>query len=483
VTDWLRSISIIDCINDEAIWGDNKFFRDPKTFAAWWTFLKVLFGESINLTETFTFRKATGRDQPRDEGYTEAWVCCGRKAGKSRILSLIACFLAVYRKWDDYLSPGEQGTIKVISVDRRQSRVIHRYVRAFLLHCEALAHLVERDTDDEITLSNGITIEIQSASYRSVRGYTCVAVLADETAFWYTNEDAASSDVEILNAVRPTMSSIPNAMLLCASSPYSRRGVMWDAFRRYHGVNDSKVLFCKSFTRDMNPTIDADEIRRAYERDPSWAASEYGGEFRTDLETLVSREVVEACVAFGIRERPPEPGKRYVAFTDPSGGSGDSFSIAIAHAEGVRGVLDAVRERRPPFSPESVIKEFSELCHAYGVHKVTGDRYAGQFPVERFSEHGVIYQPADKTKSELYVELLPLLNSKRVDLLDLPTLTNQLCSLERRTGRGTGRDSIDHPPRAHDDVSNAVAGVMNLSIGGDERSVIVRRYLLGSRAA
>jgi len=47
-------------------------------------------------------------------------------------------------------------------------------------------------------------------------------------------------------------------------------------------------------------------------------------------------------------------------------------------------------------------------------------------------------------------------NSEKVDLLDHPILINQLASLERRTARG-GRDSIDHPPMAHDDVANAAA--------------------------
>jgi hypothetical protein len=55
---------------------------------------------------------------------------------------------------------------------------------------------------------------------------------------------------------------------------------------------------------------------------------------------------------------------------------------------------------------------------------------------------------------------MPLLNSKKVQLLDQPRLINQLCpSLERRTVRG-GRDSIDHAPGSHDDVVNAVAGCL-----------------------
>ncbi len=87
-----------------------------------------------------------------------------------------------------------------------------------------------------------------------------------------------------------------------------------------------------------------------------------------------------------------------------------------------------------------------------------GDRYGGEWPREVFRKQGVEYNVADKAKSDLYRDLLPLLNSGRLELLDLPRLVAQLCSLERRTAR-VGRDSIDHPPGAHDDIANCVAGV------------------------
>jgi hypothetical protein len=89
---------------------------------------------------------------------------------------------------------------------------------------------------------------------------------------------------------------------------------------------------------------------------------------------------------------------------------------------------------------------------------VRGDRYGGEWPREVFRKHGVEYSVADKAKSDLYRDLLPLLNSGRCELLDHPRLVAQLCSLERRTARG-GRDSIDHAPGAHDDAANCVAGV------------------------
>jgi hypothetical protein len=57
----------------------------------------------------------------------------------------------------------------------------------------------------------------------------------------------------------------------------------------------------------------------------------------------------------------------------------------------------------------------------------------------------------------LYLELLPMLMSGWVRLLDNPRLISQIVNLERKTARG-GRDSIDHPPRLHDDVANAASG-------------------------
>ena len=35
------------------------------------------------------------------------------------------------------------------------------------------------------------------------------------------------------------------------------------------------------------------------------------------------------------------------------------MTVAVAHQEGDQGMLDAVREVRPPFSPETVAKEFA----------------------------------------------------------------------------------------------------------------------------
>jgi hypothetical protein len=303
-----------------------------------------------------------------------------------------------------------------------------------------------------------VTIETGTASFRSSRGYSFAAVLADELAFW-RSDDSANPDTEILRACRPGLLTIPGALLLCASSPYSRRGELWNAFSRWYGDDAAKQLVWKAPSRTMNPTLPQEEIDAKLAEDPAGAAAEYMAEFRTDIADFIAREAVTACIAPGERERLPNRGSKYVAFTDPSGGASDAFALAIAHKEGATAILDLAREVRPPFSPEATVEEFADILKKYRISKVHGDRYAGEWPREQFRKAGIYYDVSERTKSDLYRDLLPLLNSRAVDLLDDNKLITQLTCLERRTSRG-GKDTIDHPKHGHDDLANAVAGAL-----------------------
>ena len=62
-------------------------------------------------------------------------------------------------------------------------------------------------------------------------------------------------------------------------------------------------------------------------------------------------------------------GVSYSAFVDPSGGSADSMTLAIGHRQDDVAVLDAVRERRPPFSPEDVVADFAALLKSMKLSK------------------------------------------------------------------------------------------------------------------
>lgn len=157
------------------------------------------------------------------------------------------------------------------------------------------------------------------------------------------------------------------------------------------------------------------------------------------------------------------------------------MTMALAHRDKQgMAVLDAIRERRPPFSPEGVVEEFTALLKTYRCNKVVGDRYAGEWPREQFRKNGVIYETSERTKSAIYLDSLPLLNSSKIELLDHPRLIAQLCALERRTARG-GRDSIDHPPGSHDDLANSALGALLLASAKAGPLLISDEVLMKSR--
>ena len=481
-----RRFTIIDAVDDRNLFAP--WFKNKASWAAWFAFLRALFALPMTAEQLAIYQQCTGRVAPPTASATEGWLVCGRRLGKSFILSLCAVYLAAFHSYRQYLAPGERGTIMVIACDRRQARTIFRYIGGLLTTVPMLARMVERSTAECFDLNNDVTIEVAVASFRSVRGYTVVAALLDELAFWRSDE-SSNPDTEIISALKPAMATIPNAMLLCASSPYAQRGALFSAFKRHFGKDGDPVLVWKAPTRTMNATVPQSMIDAAMEADPASAASEFLAQWRIDVEIFVSRDVVEAAVVPGRHELPRVERVRYFAFVDPSGGSSDSMTLAICHMRGSTCILDLIRERHAPFSPDACVTEFSDALKAYGISRIHGDRYAGEWSREAFRKCGVEYRVADKTKSDLYLTLLPLLNSRRVELLDNKRLVAQLCGLERRTSRA-GRDSIDHVPGSFDDVVNSVAGAAVLAAQAAARPqtkivapIFVSRHGTGAESA
>ncbi|MGH9682308.1 MAG: hypothetical protein ACRD4S_01685 [Candidatus Acidiferrales bacterium] len=455
------SISILDAMADKHLF--QPWFRG-NSWNTWRVFLAALFALPMTPEQLATYRKHTGRSAAPDKPCREAWLCCGRRAGKSLIAATIAVYLAFFRDYTAFLAPGEVGTVMVVAADRKQARTILRYVRAFVRDIEMFSRMVTRELRESIEFSNRVVIEIHTASFRTIRGYSCVACVNDEISFFLGDEQSAEPAAEIIAAERPALATIPGAMLLSLSSPHARRGPLWDAFKSFYGKDDASALFWKADSRSMNSKLDQSIIAAAYEADPISAAAEYGAEFRSDCDAFVSREVIDACLVKGIVEMSRAEGVRYFGFVDPSGGSSDSMTLAIAHRVKLTGkvVLDVLRETKPPFSPENTVREYVATLKAYGISEVTGDRYAGEWPREHFRNGGIVYKPSEKTRSELYIELLPMLNSRRAFLLDNPRLISQLIGLERRASR-SGAESIDHAPNGHDDLANSAAGALVLA--------------------
>jgi hypothetical protein len=434
----------------------------------WSAFLCALRGEPMSDYEADLFRRCTGRTTLPSKPFREAWVCVGRKGRKSATAAQLAVYAAVYGTWKR--APGETLRVVVIALSKDQAALVTDYAAAILASRPGLARLVTARDSESIKLSTGVEIACFPNSFRLVRGPTIVCAILDEVAIWWNNELAANPDREVLRALKPAMITQPDSLLIGLSSPFAKRGLLYEKHRDHYGRDDSSVLVWQADTTTMNPQVDRAEIEQAYRDDPLSAAAEFGASFRSDLETYVSAEVIRDCVDDGVYERLPVDHTRYFSFCDPASGSGtDSMTLAIAHRQKEDSntiVLDAVREWRPPFNPSDVIGEATALLQSYKCAKTHGDRFGGEWCRQQFRDAGVAYEVSDKAKNDLYTNFLPLLNSGRVRLLDHQRLIGQLASLERTTTRGTGRAVVDHPRGAHDDVANATAGVIGLAKRG-----------------
>jgi hypothetical protein len=445
--------------------------RNRDTWGAWRAFLAACFALPMEDNAIACYRKHTSRTDLPTTQFREAFCVVGRRGGKSAVAALIACYLATFRDYSEVLAPGETGIVMLLAADRRQARVLLGYINGFFDSIPALGRMLLNRTQEALTLTNRIRIEIHTASFRAIRGYTVVAAICDELAYW-SIEDSANPDVEVLNALRPAMSTIPNALLLAITSPYARRGAVWETYKENFGKDGADVLVWQGDTRSMNPSVSRAVIATAYLRDHAAASAEYGAEFRTDIAAFLSWDVIERRVIPGRAELPPAPGVEYFAFVDPSGGQSDSMTLAIAHRHNDLVILDLLAEKIPPFGPEAVVHEFVSTLTRYRIHSVTGDRYAGEWTREAFQKLDVTYHTAELTRSELYLEMLPMLTAGQCELLDNQRLVRQLLSLERRTSR-LGRDSVDHPPSGHDDLANAAAGALVGALGHEIRLALV----------
>lgn len=433
---------------------------DPAEWRPWRAFLKALAAVPLDEEERDLFRQCTGRSAEFSEPVSEAWVVVGRRGRKSAVAALLGVHAAVHVDWSGVIAPGETARVVIVAVDKGQAKIVKSYAEAILLSNAALAPLVDSVDRESITLRNGIVIQCVANSFRSIRGPAVVSAIFEELAFWRSDE-SATPDKEVLRAVRPSMLTTRRhgALLIGISSPYAKRGLLYEKYRRHHGDDETRVLVWQACTATMNPAVDLEEIEEAYRDDPASAAAEFGAEFRDDLQGFLDADLLADLTRSSPLELPPRLGIRYHAFVDPSGGRGDAMTLGIAHHEGDRNVIDVVRATKAPFDPATVVEDHAKLLRDYRVSEATGDAYSGEWVVSAFKEHGITYRTSPISKSAIYLEALPLFTRGEVQLPDLRPLLVELAQLERRTSRG-GKDTVDHPPRCHDDMANAACGAL-----------------------
>jgi hypothetical protein len=430
------------------------------SWLTWRSVLKAAYGRRLTAPELQAFAKVAGGRKPPVHKVRELVAIVSRRAGKGRAAAALATFESALVDHSAHLAPGEVGVVACISPTRAQSVIVRDYTLGYFEASAALRGEIAETTSDEIRLKNGNVICTLASDFRSLRGRTLLLAIVDEAAF-LRDELSANPDIETARALLPGLSTT-GGLLCILSSPYRRSGLLHQRHRDHFGKDSADVLVVQGPSAVFNPTLDLKMIEAARASDPQASLSEWDGEFRSDLSQFLADELIESAVDRSRPlELPPQPDVAYAAFVDASAGRHDSFTICIAHRQGEKIIVDALRGRKPPFDPASVAAEFAALAKEYFCHVITGDNFAAGWVSGAFIANGLEYRRAPLTRSELYLEGLPLFSRGAVSIPDLGVLTRELRLLERRTAR-SGKDSVDHGTGGSDDFANSLFGALQL---------------------
>jgi hypothetical protein len=487
-------VTILQAIRDKHLFrpflGDNLDSWQP-----WATALRALYGLGVKSPAGKALvQQCTGRscDELPTGGFSSALFLVGRRSGKSRVSAVIAAFEALLGGHEQRLAPGETGIVPIISPSKFQSTIVWNYLSA-IFDAPVLANELKakRELEKIFTLKNGIEIRILTGDFRVVRGFSVVCCVLDELCFFGLSEESKiKSDTELVRALRPALITT-GGKLIGISTKYAQRGYAYQTWKRQHGSNkgdsqfapDWRILVWDCPSRVMNSTLRQSEIDAAFAEDPASARAEFLGQWREDVAEFVPRSLIESLVIPGRKELLVSNRNPYRAGCDLSGGRKDSAALVICHKEGQKVIEDFAREFKAPFNPFQIVDQIAVELRRWGLTGVTGDAYAGDWPVEAFKQKGIRYRPAECSKNEAYRELLPVLCGGRdsIELLDNLTQTNQLASLERKTRSG-GADVIDHPANGHDDLANALAIAVSSAAKRTVRAGGIRSMLADERS-
>jgi hypothetical protein len=461
------SVTISDALADKDLLGAS--LGDLSTWSTWLAVLKTAFGIALDADELATFKQVAGDREPPNRRVRELWAVVGRRSGKSRMAAALAVFIACLTDARSRLAPGEQGYVLVLAPSVAQAKVIFDYTLGFIEASPLLASQLDGEpTQTEIRLRGGVTIAMHPASFRTVRGRTLLACIADETAYW-RDETSALPDLECYRAVMPALATV-NGMWIGIGSPYRRIGLMHQKHRDHFGHDGDDVLVVAGPSRTFNPLLAQEVVDAAERDDPEAARSEWFAEFRSDLSALLSDEVIDGSIDYSRPlELPPRRGVTYHVFADPSGGRHDGFGICVGHIEDGTFIADALRLTKPPFDVAATVAEYVALAKSYHCHKIVGDGYAASWVATAFKDAGASYEQSALPKSQLYLESMPLFNQGKIRVPDMPHLLRELRLLERRVHR-SGRDSVDHPRGGSDDLANALCGCVQLAVMAGNRT-------------
>lgn len=375
------------------------------------------------------------------------------------------------------MPPGDRGFFAIISADKDQAQerldTVHKALVALHVDC--------KKTANEILLKEcNLGVKVFAATTSAVVAFTCIGFLCDEVAMWRDKDSGANPARQIIEALRPTMITMPNAKGWFVSA-------VWDAENLHAEMVDAgssaAQLVFRGTTTQGNPTLtDADILRLEPDE-------------QTRLRAYYNVRLAQGETAFF-------PGlfidrarlNRITGSSDKTAAGLDlafrknssALSVASKFGEAIR--LDVVEERIPgskPLKPSETMRDLVGLAQAHGAEGVASDQHYQDSLKEVLENFDIPFEsfPSDSDGiSQAYVRLRVLLSEELVDLSRAPDrFIKQLKNTKQKPGDGATLKII-HPVGNDGSHGDCVASfvcatwLLEQETIGEQSAVGARRY-------
>lgn len=442
-TNNLAGLNIIEAITDPRILNDTLSVAQE-------SFHRTMYGLPLTPEQAAIAVEAVGRKEIEPRVYRSAFLCAGRRSGKStRIAANVVVFEACINKHP--IPPGERAAVILVAPTIRQAANTFKIIERKIQRSPTLKRLIVsvRSSPNEsiIELSNQIDIVVIPANAKHVRGWNIVAAVLEEACFFRDSDTGAYNLEEIVNAIKPGMLTVPDSKMVLVSSPWAQVGYAWSLVRDRDKNPD--VLIWRAPSWVMNPTLDRAELERERQRNEQYWRREYAAEWVSSASVLLDSVLVERCVARGISEFPHKREFVHCLALDPSS-RGDDFAMCCSHAEGDVIVIDYVKAWRAPgrgryIDYNVVIPHILDTMRRYDIPKAWSDQVSAAalsaaitkagFQFEQTTTFGTKAAPKFQTLRQKIV-------SGELVIPDDPELVEQLKNLEEILAEG-GRSTVE----------------------------------------
>ena len=431
--------------------------------------LKALYGLPLNEKELEIFMiltKGKGEYIPGKEKL-ELIACCGARSGKSFLISICALFEATRDKWKKEVAEGENPYVVIIATRELQAKqIIGKNCKRMLENSPTLYRLIERSTELELTLKNGVKIISGPCTSSALRGIPICVLIMDECSFFRIIGPKA--DELIFNSLRPRQAQFEFSKYFLISTAGSKQGLFFQEFDK--GFKQEDRLTIQAKTRFINPEISQKFLDKEETRDKDNWNREFNAVFSEKLEAFFGFELLQKPFVL-VGDLPYKSGYNYHLALDQSGLSGrDRFALAISHREGDIAIVDVVRSWQTK-DLDVIINEIGSLAKAYHLSVASIDRYSKGYVEASFKK---IKLPV-KIRPSLAVVFVVLKSKMIQDRLKLPDRPDLKAGLKNTIAiyNKSNQLTIIHErgPDGHADESDAVAGAVYESIGKEEEKL------------